>query len=162
MRKLLIVAVTTAAVVAFSATAAFAQNPHFLRSSAGVDNSGNLVGSFRIAGLGNNETITVTLSADATAQYACFNNGGKHPSATNKETVTAPVSASGEFTSGKNGSVTGTLSTPPPGPGDFTCPPGQTMVFTFVEYDNVSITADTAEGMISADVPGTFTFGSLV
>jgi hypothetical protein len=36
------------------------------------------------------------------------------------------------------------------------------MVFTFVEYDNVSITADTAEGTISADVPGTFTFGSLV
>jgi len=162
MRKALTVMVTTAAILALTATAAFAQNPHFLRASADVNSSGDLVGSFRIAGLGNNETITVTLSADATAQYACFNNGGKHPSATNKETVTAPVSASGEFTSGKNGSVTGTLSTPPPGPGDFTCPPGQRMVFTFVEYSNVSITADTAEGTVSSDVSGTFTFGSLV
>jgi hypothetical protein len=144
------------------ATTAFAANAHFVRADASVTGSGDLTASFKVAGLGDNETILVTLSADATAQYACFNKGGNHPSATNKETVSGPVSASGEFTSGKNGSVTASLTVGPPDKGDFSCPNGQRLVLTFVEYSNVSLTAETAAGTISADIPGTFTFGALV
>jgi hypothetical protein len=162
MRKTLGVLAAAMLVVALSATAALAANAHFLRTSAAINNSADLVASFKVAGLGDSETILVTLSADATAQYACFNNGGHHPSATNKESVSGPVSASGEFTSGKNGSVTGSLTVSPPSQGDFSCPNGQRLVMTFVQYSNVSLTAVTAEGTISADVPGTFTFGAPV
>ena len=59
--------------------------------------------NFKIAGLGDNQTITVTASASATAVYACQNNGGNFPSDPKKQQVSGPVSASGEFTSGKNG-----------------------------------------------------------
>jgi hypothetical protein len=160
MRKALSVLAITTMVIGLTSTAALAQNPHFLRTSASVGNTGNLTATFKVAGLGDNETILVTLSADATAQYVCFNGGGNHPQAANKETVSGPVSASGEFTSGKNGSVTGSLTVSPPSQGDFSCPNGQRLALTFVSYTNVSLTADTAEGTISADIPGTFTFGA--
>lgn len=141
MRRALLVLGAVLATAALAATPALAANPHFIRASDTTTNSGALQANFKLAGLGDNETITVTLSADAVAQYACFNNGGKHPSATNKETVTSPVSASGDFTSGKNGSVTGSLTAGPPSPGDFSCPPGQRMVFTYAAYTNVTLTA---------------------
>lgn len=80
--------------MAFASIAA-AQNPHFIRVSSGLRGSA-LTANFKIAGLGDNQTIQVTLSADATAQYACFNRGGHHPEATNKETVSGPVSATGQ------------------------------------------------------------------
>jgi hypothetical protein len=162
MKRILMVATATVAILMLGVTAALAQNAHFVRASADVSNSGDLVASFKIAGLGDSETILVTLTADGTAQYACFNGGGKHPQATNKETVSGPVEASGEFTSGKNGQVTGSLTASPPSEGDFSCPPGQRLVLTYVQYTNVSLTADTAEGTITADIPGTFTFGALI
>jgi hypothetical protein len=49
----------------FTTGSAFAQSPHFL--------------SAKEAGLGNNALIAYTVSADATATYACINGGGNHP-----------------------------------------------------------------------------------
>jgi hypothetical protein len=163
VRKLRLVTTLAVAVVAALAFAsiALAQNPHFIRAESGLTNSGALTATFKIAGLGDSETISVTLSADATAQYACFNRGGHHPEATNKETVSGPVSATGLFTSGKNGQVNGSLTAQPPGPGDFSCPPGQELVLTFVQYTNVSLTAVTAEGTISTSLADQ-SFGALV
>jgi hypothetical protein len=159
MRKTFGVLAAAALVVALSTTAALAQSPHFVLASAAVNNSADLVASFKVADLGDSETILVMLSADATAQYACFNKGGHHKKT---ETVSGPVSASGEFTSGQKLSVTGSLTVSAPSQGDFSCPNGQRLVLTFVQYSNVSLTADTAEGTVSAEVPGTFTFGAPV
>jgi hypothetical protein len=106
----------------FTTGTGFAQSPHFLSASAsGPDSDGNLVVSFKEAGLGNNALISYTASADATATYACINGGGNHPKATNKETVSGPVSASGTFSSGKNGSINQSLTIGPPSPGSFSC-----------------------------------------
>src|SRR5438874_9376999 len=80
-----------------------AQSPHFLSASdsiiSTVADGGDLVVSWKEAGLGNDVTITYTATANATASYACINGGGNHPSASNKETVNGPVSASGSFPS---------------------------------------------------------------
>lgn len=75
--------------------------------------------------------------------YVCVNRGGKNPSAQNKELVAGPVSATGTFNSGKNGQVTASLAILPPGPGGFTCPPGQSQEIAQVIYTNVRITDDT-------------------
>ena len=142
MRRLHAILISSlAALVAlvFAATAV-AVSPHYISAASGLSGS-SLTANFKIAGLGDNQTITVTLTADATAQYACFNGGGNHPKATNKETVAGPVSATGDFTSGKNGNVVGSLTTPAPGPGDFSCPNGQRLVLTFVQYTNVQLTS---------------------
>jgi hypothetical protein len=136
-------------------TFAFASSPHFISADATFqDNGPNLIVSFKEAGLGDNQLIDYTASADATAVYACINGGGNHPQASNKETVSGPVSASGVFSSGKNGTVSASLTLSPPSPGDFSCPSGQNLVLASVEYVNVTI-ADTTNG-VSESIAGTF------
>ena len=131
---------------------ALAANPHFLRATAsGPAANGDLTVNFKIAGLGDNETITVTASADATAVYACRNNGGNFPSDPKKTEVSGPVSASGDFTSGKNGQVSGSLTLTEP-PTTLTCPGGQRRVLVSVSYTNVSVSG----GGDTASIPGTF------
>ena len=126
-----------------SATAASATSPHFVRASDSVNNAGSLVVSFKEAGLGNNQLISYTSHANATAVYACINGGGNHPRAANKETVSGPVSASGTFSSGQNGQISQSLTAGPPGPGSFSCPPGQRLELASVSYTGVSITDTT-------------------
>ena len=152
MRRLGIIAVLSMLVVALAAVPALAQNPHFLRASAsGPNAAGNLAVNFKIAGLGDNETITVTATADATAVYGCQNRGGNFPSDPKKTTVSGPVSASGEFTSGQNGQVSGSLTLRPPAT-TLTCPSGQRVVLVSVSYTNVQVSG----GGDTASIPGTF------
>ena len=147
--------IATAALVVTLALAAVASAaaPHFNRASAtGPDNNGNLIVNFKIAGLGDAVTTTVTATANATAVYACQNNGGNFPSDPKKQTVSGPVSASGEFTSGKNGQITGSLTLMPP-PSTLDCPSGQRDVLASVSYTNVAV-SEPAAG--AETIPGTF------
>ena len=153
MKKLSILTCTMIA-LGFMATTVRAQNPHFLSCDvSGVNSNGTLSSDFRIAGLGSNVTITVTASADATATYACLNKGQSCPNAANKSTVTGTVTAQGTFTSGKNGSVRGSLTVNPP-PSTLTCPGGQNMVLVSVDYTNVSLSS--SAGGTCDTSPGTF------
>jgi hypothetical protein len=138
---------------------AFADSPHFVSASAKLSGQ-NLIVSWKEAGLGTNQLISYTANADATATYVCVNNGGGNPSAKNKTTVAGPVSATGTFSSGKNGNVTASLTLNPPGPGGFSCPSGQSLEVAEVSYTNVSIT-DNTNG-ITESIPGTFDTGCLL
>ncbi len=152
MRKLGIIAVLSLIAVALAAVPALAANPHFINASAsGPNNSGNLVVNFKIARLGDNETITVTTTAQASGEYACINRGGNHPQASNKEAFEGPVSASGPFTSGKNGQITGSLTLTPP-PTTLECPGNQRLVLANVTYTDVAISG----GGDTESIPGTF------
>lgn len=161
MRKILLVIVAMFAVAAFAVPAALADSPHFISASASLDASGNLVATFKEAGLGNDAaTAGIVLSADATAVYQCFNGGGKHPQAGNKETVSGPVSNSGSFDV-RHGSTSGSLSVSAPGPGSFSCPNGQTLHLISVSYTNVALDdVSVSPGDIAA-IPGTFSSGTL-
>jgi hypothetical protein len=151
MRRPLLIMLALVAAVALP-TAAVAQSPHFIRESAsGPTAAGNLNVSFKIAGLGDNVTITVTATADATATYACRNRGGNFPEDPKKQTVSGPVSESGDFTSGKNGSVSGTLTVNPPA-STLDCPSGQREVLAAVSYTNVQVSG----GGDTESIPGTF------
>ena len=126
------------------ASMVFATSPHFVTGpNATLQTTGNLTVSWKEAGLGDNVTIHYTSSAQATAVYACINGGGKHAQATNKETATAPVTCSGDFSSGKNGNIIASLTCPLPGAGDFSCPSGQTLTLTSVSYSGISLTDNT-------------------
>src|ERR1051326_2069827 len=127
MKKLSILILTLLALASFTATNARAQNPHFLRCSAsGVNPDGTLDASFTLAGLGSNQSIVVTAGADANVTYGCLNHGGNCPDAKNKVNVQSHVSASGTFTSGRNGSIRASLTVDPP-PTNLSCPGGQTL-----------------------------------
>lgn len=150
--KILLVVLVIASMVV---TTASADSPHFVRADAGFQGSSqNLNVSWKEAGLGNNQAINYIASANATAIYACINGGGNHPKAANKETVSGPVSASGQFASGKNGQITASLTLSPPGPGGFSCPPGQRLEVAKVTYTNVAIT-DATNGITEA-IQGAF------
>jgi hypothetical protein len=146
--------------VVMAASPALAVSPHFISATGTLNNNGSLTVNFKEAGLGTNQLINYTASADATVTYVCVNNGGANPSASNKTTISGPVSASGTFSSGKNGQVTASLTLSPPGPGSFSCPKGQTLAIAQVTYTNVAIT-DTTNG-VSEPIPGTFATGCLL
>jgi hypothetical protein len=156
-RRIAVVALVFTA-VALIAQQALAQNEHFIRASGSVNNDGSLTVNFKEAGLGTNQLIDYTLTADATATYVCVNRGGANPSAQNKTTVSGPVSATGTFSSGKNGQVTESLTVNPP-PSDISCPPGQSLELASVTYTNVTLT-DTTNN-ISVNL-GTFDSGCLL
>src|SRR6266516_2380161 len=117
MKKLSILTLTMIALVGFMATTVWATSPHFLRCAAsGVNPDGSLDVYFTIAGLGDNQSLIVTASAHADAIYGCLNHGQQCPNAANKVEVHTDVTAQGTFTSGKNGSIRGSLSVDPPPP----------------------------------------------
>src|SRR5215208_4493427 len=159
LRKVMLLAAALAMVLAY-AVPAFAQNEHFVRASGSLNNNGSLTVSFKEAGLGTNQLIDYTLTADATATYVCVNRGGANPSASNKTTISGPVSATGSFSSGKNGQVTASLTLNPPGSGSFSCPAGQSLEIAQVSYTNVAIT-DATNG-VTEPIPGTFDTGCLL
>lgn len=149
MRRIGIIAVLSLMLVAVTAAVALAAAPKFHSATSSVNNSGALVVSFDERGLGN-ENIDYTLTADATATYACINGGGKHPQAANKETINGEVTGGGSFEP-KNGRVVASLSAGPISAGDFSCPSGQRLVLASVSYTNIVLT-DTTNG-VSTSVP---------
>ena len=158
MLRKLGIALVVMVTLAITAAATMAGAPKFFSVSSSVNNAGALVVSFDERGLGN-DNVDYTLSADATAEWACVNGGGKHPQAANKESVNATVSANGTFEV-KNGRVQASLSAGPPSAGDFTCPGGQRLVLASVSYSNIWLSDDTNDVQVS--IPNTsrtfFTF----
>jgi len=143
------------------ASAAGGGNPHFNRASASASGT-DLTVTFKEVGLGSDTTVTIVLTAHWDAQFACFNHGGKHPSATNKESFSGDASFSDQFRSDKNGNIVGslTVSAPTVSNNDFSCPPGQNEVLTYIQWSGISLT-DTSSPAYT-EVPGTFTYGSKV
>lgn len=146
MRRLLAAVLTMLVVAGFTGSTALAGNAHFIKNAT----SGSLSGStltvvFKEAGLAAGSVETVVVSATGTATYQCINGGGHNPSAANKTTVSSQVTNSEQFTADQNGNITGSLPLYAPGPGSFTCPPGQTMSGPL----NVSFTSVTLNDITS-------------
>jgi hypothetical protein len=158
-KRIALVALVFTALAVFSQQA-YADSPHFVRASASLNKDGTLTVSFKEAGLGTNQLIDYVATADATATYVCVNRGGKNPEAKNKTTVSGPVSATGTFSSGKNGQVTASLTISPPSAGEFSCPNGQDLELAQVTYTNVAIT-DSTNG-VTEPIAGTFDSGCLL
>ncbi len=155
MRRLLLALLAALFGVALAAQSAFADSPHFLYANSSINSStGALQVSFKEAGLGNTATSEkVTLSVSlAKATYQCFNGGGNHPKAGNKETVSESLTTSGTFPV-RNGQTTGTIPAGPPGPGDFSCPPGQTMYLVQVSYSGLTLTGAAGDSITPTPDP---------
>jgi hypothetical protein len=148
VRRILLTTATLVAIFAL-AVPAFAAAPQFKAASSSVNNDGALVVSFDERGLGN-ENVDYTVTADATALYACLNRGGNHPQAANKESFEGQVSGGGSFEV-KNGRVVASLTAGPLAAPQFTCPSGQQRVLAAVTYTNIVLT-DTTNN-VSTSVP---------
>jgi hypothetical protein len=163
MRRVAIFASMVVAAAALSVPAALADSPHFLSANATVSSStGALTVSFKDAGLGTGTTsIRISLSVTkATATYQCFNNGGNHPKAGNKETVSHSLNTSGTFPV-RNGQTTGSLTVGPPDPGGFTCPSGQTLFLVgTVSYSGITVSDATGNSLGATPDPASADVGT--
>ena len=112
-------ALFTICLAAFSTVAAYAQNPHFVVGPTVTDNGTTLTATGSIAGLGNNQLLTVEMNVSGTVTTECTNRGGNVAPG---QTKTDNFSVSGRYTSDKNGRVDFSLTTPLPLPGR--CPNG--------------------------------------
>lgn len=121
---------------------AIAAGPHFVNSSFGVALDGDGVCVWKEAGLGNSTLISYTCTADFSAQWGCVNKGGKHPQAANKEGVSGWVSESGQFSSGQNGQISGTLTFEPQD-SSLNCPGNQKLVLLCAQYSNATLVDET-------------------
>jgi hypothetical protein len=163
MRRISFACVLALAIAAFAVPAALADSPHFLSFSFAIDNStGNLNCSFKEAGLGttaNSADITCT-AATSSAVYQCFNNGGNHPKAGNKETVGGLVTNTETFPI-RNGQTTGTVVVGPFSPGNFSCPSGQTLYLQSVCYDDITLSGEGATTPTAYQDPNELCSGTL-
>jgi len=165
----LILAGAGALLLGIGAPAAFASTSgaHFFSASASVStsssNQGQLLLSWDEAGVGNqNVTYSLAITSES-AIYACYNNGGNHPQASNKEGPTGPTTVSLGAFSPINGRIT-VKNFPVPGTplanATLTCPSGQTLRIVQVTYslgnltdtvNNVSISLAPGPGCVSFD-----------
>jgi len=119
--------------------ASASEGAHFFSdTTASVANSGALTVHIDEAGLGTGET-NYSLTAEASATYACINGGGNHPKAANKETFNEELSAGASFQP-KHGRVQADMFAGPLSAGSFTCPGGQKLVLAAVSYSNIVLT----------------------
>ena len=89
MKRFAIILTALASLLALSATAAMAGNAHFVGTPKTGTSGATLTASGKVAGLGAESQIHVTVSAQA----ACVNRGQNFPSAANKQSF----NASGDF-----------------------------------------------------------------
>jgi hypothetical protein len=162
MRRHITLLISTCLMVILLAPAALADhgkgNPHFISASASLSGT-DVVVNFKEAGLGSDPEATVTIQVSATGSRldACRNNGGNFPSDPKKQTTTGEVSASGEFSPGKNGQITDSLTLSLPAT-SLTCPPGQTPVLVSFSYTNIQV-CDITHGVCRTASPSSLSGG---
>src|SRR5215813_4622086 len=141
MRRILFVLISAFAAVVMGASAALADSPHFLFATNSIDTStGQLNTMFKEVGLGTGTTsVGITVTADATATYQCYNKAGNKPQGVPKTFGPSGVSGSANFPV-NHGNTTGTAVAGPLSAGDFSCPSGQLRFLDAVSYSNIVIT----------------------
>ena len=114
----------------------------------------NLLFTWTEVGLGNpGDGVDYAFSTSVTATFGCVNGGSRHPSATNKTTITEPVSATGTRNVDKNGQITDSFEVPTSSvsaPTGFSCPTGQTLAALSATFTNNTIT-DKTNGVTATD-----------
>jgi hypothetical protein len=85
MRRFVLAALLALALMALAVPAAWAGSPHFVGAPTVTVSGSTLTVNAKEAGLGDEEQITAVLSATAD----CINNGGNHPKAVNKTSVSS-------------------------------------------------------------------------
>ena len=127
-----------AAVTFLSINGAQAQNIHFVDGPVSTDNGTTLTVCGKVAGLGNNQGINITVITTATISTECTNPGGNvAPGQSRTETLTYTK----KFFSDKNGSVSFCLSSLEQKPG--ICPNGKwTGRVTDVQFVSTKVLVD--------------------
>jgi hypothetical protein len=154
-----------------SAPPASANFPHFQTFSVTTVDSGSAAGTapartsaadpamlpdllftWTEVGLGKVD-VTYDASAVVTATFGCVNGGSNQPKATNKTTITAPVSATVQLSADDNGRIAGSLDLDTAGvePVGLDCPSGQVLMAISASFTQITLTDVTNHVSVTAD-----------
>ena len=155
MRRIVFVLISAAAAVMLTATSALADSPHFVFANNSINaQTGALVTSFKDAGLGTGtSSINITLSAQASATYQCYNKAGNKPEGVPKSFGPTALATPPTPFPVRHGATTGSLSLGPLGPGTFSCPSGQILFLDAVTYSNTVVADATGNSANSTPDP---------
>lgn len=117
----------------------FADAPRFIIDGAPEFGSPDLHISFAEVGLGRSANVTIVFSGFATSTYACINNGGRNPSAANKQSFSGLVSESQSYVTDASGRIKDSMTLYHLGPNGFACPRGQKLELVEVTFTNVTL-----------------------
>jgi hypothetical protein len=156
MRKGLFAVCVVSLFMLWAAGTARAQNAHFVGTATvnGVASDGTISVTFKEAGLGNDVTISYSLTGSYVADYGCINRGGKHPQASNKTAESGVLNVTGSASSGKNGVIRDTLTfTPEDASSVLSCPGNQVAVLADIAYTGLSLedTSNSIFAVLSTD-----------
>lgn len=137
-----------AALIMAAFTTAQAASPHFISATGSLNTrNGNYTATWKEAGLGSNALITYVLAADGNFVFQCYTKSNNQPQGAPQAGGTGHISTPGTFPSGKNGSITGSLTLEPE-LGTAACQGGGLkLCLTSVSYTNVTLTDDTNTGV---------------
>lgn len=152
-RKSTLLALATMSVIGV----AIAANAHYVRGPNASLGSPSVTVTWKSAGLGDNVIEEYRADAVGSARYQCVNHGGKCPSASNKQQVSGNVSAFGAFSSGKNGTITGSLSIDPPA-STLNCPGSQHAELTAASFTSIRLSDLTNNVMDIPTTPSSLSF----
>ena len=107
-------------------------------------------------GLGQGD-VNYRLTADVVETWACFNRGGKNPSAANKQDQQEDLDITFTRTVDRNGRIRSSITGPVPSPGTFSCPPGQDLRLASVSYTNI-VLCDTTNDVCTSVPDASRTF----
>jgi hypothetical protein len=129
---------TIAAISMFSVTSAMSQNIHYVDGPTTTDNGTTLTVCGKVAGLGNNKGVTITITTTATISTTCTNPAGHiAPGQTRTETI----SNTKTIMSDKNGNISFCVNTLEQNPG--VCPNGKWIgTVTDVSFVNTTVLVD--------------------
>jgi hypothetical protein len=111
------------------------QAPKFVSTNVSSDNLEVEVG-WKETGLWPEAEIHNVVVAEARATYVCVEDG--QPTMSDRQNVYELVSAEGDFIATKRGVSSGKLTVKPPGPGMYSCSPGQRLKIACVAYSALS------------------------
>ncbi len=156
-RRLGAAVIAAALLVMLTATAAFAQNPHFVKGPDYTATTSALTATGKAAGLGNDPTQAFLTAERIDVFFHCVNKGNNfapgHPATSTG--VTGPV----QNITPRNGQITFNVSLPAPQPSAADECPNRNwkVVVDRVDYVNVVLHIQQGGQDILTDGPNTFT-----
>jgi hypothetical protein len=131
MAKFLKVLLVSGALVALTASAAWADSPHFIGTPTATLSGNSLNISASVAGLGTADNAEFSLDGTVNVFSRCYNKGGNKPQADNKQ-ETINVSQDQSFPV-RNGRTNISFTVTPLS--SLTCPGNQVVVIESVSYN---------------------------
>ena len=131
MKRFALVVTAAVAALMLTATAALAASPHIVGNPSATVSGNTLTVKASVAGLGNVETVDLTLTGTVDVFSRCYNRGGNKPQADNKQ-ETMTVNSTGTFPV-RNGRTNATFTVSPVS--TLNCPGNQVVVIESFSYD---------------------------